>query len=71
MCARDVHGAEGVPRSFPNCDRTGEVIVGNIGSRPSLMSEVRLHMTDCSGTSGIRCSPVHASRTKGTMATCW
>jgi ADP-dependent NAD(P)H-hydrate dehydratase / NAD(P)H-hydrate epimerase len=30
----------------PNCDQTGEVIVGHIGSRASLLSEVRLHMTE-------------------------
>lgn len=30
----------------PNCDRTGEVVVSLIGSPASLMSDVRLHMTE-------------------------
>ena len=32
----------------PNCDRTGEVIVGQIGSPKSLLSEVRLNATETS-----------------------
>ena len=30
----------------PNCDHTGEVIVGHIGTRASLMSDVTLHLSE-------------------------